>query len=85
LLTEFATLSQRPTQPPQAPDPALNRLTNRERETLEWVAEGLTNREIADQLVISENTVRTHLRNILDKLHVQNRLQAAAILHQQDS
>lgn len=84
LLTEFATLSQWPTQPPQAPDSALNRLTNRERETLEWVAEGLTNREIADQLVISENTVRTHLRNILDKLHVQNRLQAAAILHQQD-
>jgi two-component system NarL family response regulator len=85
LLTEFATLSQQPTKPPQEPAPTLNRLTNRERETLELVAQGLTNREIANQLVISENTVRTHLRNILDKLHVQNRLQAAAVLHQQDS
>ncbi len=85
LLAEFASLSQRSNQPSQAPDPALNKLTNRERETLELVAQGLTNREIADQLVISENTVRTHLRNILDKLHVQNRLQAAAILHQQDN
>ncbi len=52
-------------------------LTRREREVLELVAEGLTNKEIAARLVISENTVRAHLRNILDKLHVSNRMQAA--------
>ncbi|MCA9976228.1 MAG: response regulator transcription factor, partial [Anaerolineales bacterium] len=85
LLAEFAALSQQPNLPSPVPNPTLNRLTNREREILELVAQGLTNRETATQFIISENTVRTHLRNILDKLHVQNRLQAAAILHQQDN
>ncbi|MEZ4591134.1 MAG: helix-turn-helix transcriptional regulator [Chloroflexota bacterium] len=46
---------------------------------LHLVSQGLTNREIAARLFISENTVRSHLRSILDKLHVQNRLQAAAL------
>ncbi len=57
-------------------------LTEREREVLNLVAEGLTNREIAERLVVSENTVRAHLRNILDKLHVQNRIQAALLYRQ---
>ena len=52
-------------------------LTPREIEVLEWVVEGDTNAEIAQKLVISENTVKMHLRNILDKLHLQNRIQAA--------
>jgi DNA-binding NarL/FixJ family response regulator len=47
---------------------------------LDLVAEGLTNRQIAERLVVSENTVRAHLRNILDKLHVNNRVQAALLL-----
>lgn len=52
-------------------------LTSRETEILQLVVEGLTNKEIASALVISENTVKIHLRNILEKLHLQNRIQAA--------
>lgn len=52
-------------------------LTTREMEVLNLVAQGLTNQEIADQLVISEGTVRTHVSNILAKLHLANRTQAA--------
>lgn len=53
-------------------------LTEREREVLQLVASGATNREIAQRLIISENTVKIHIKHILDKLHVQNRVQAAA-------
>jgi DNA-binding NarL/FixJ family response regulator len=51
--------------------------TEREIDILKLVAEGLTNKEISDQLVISENTVKIHLRNILEKLQLKNRIQAA--------
>lgn len=53
-------------------------LTEREKEVLQLVITGATNREIAAALYISENTVKNHLCNILDKLHLQNRIQAAA-------
>ncbi len=53
-------------------------LSPREDEVLQLVAQGATNKEIADSLFISENTVKTHLRNIMDKLHLANRSQAAA-------
>ncbi len=53
-------------------------LTPREEQVLELVAVGHTNREIADRLAISESTVRSHLHNILDKLQLTNRVQAAA-------
>jgi DNA-binding NarL/FixJ family response regulator len=53
-------------------------LTARERGVLQLLAAGATNREIAAQLVVSENTVNFHVRNILAKLHVKNRSQAAA-------
>jgi DNA-binding NarL/FixJ family response regulator len=54
-------------------------LTEREREVLDLLVQGVTsNRELAERLVVSENTVKYHLRNILDKLHVQNRAQVVA-------
>lgn len=54
-----------------------DKLTAREMEVLEEVVKGASNTEIADTLHITENTVKIHLRNILEKLHVQNRIQAA--------
>ncbi|WP_068785907.1 response regulator [Paenibacillus phocaensis] len=50
-------------------------LTAREREILGWVAQGMTNREIAGVLHISDQTVKNHLKNILQKLHLENRVQ----------
>ena len=52
-------------------------LSNREEEVLELVAEGFSNKSIAETLFISENTVKTHLRSIMHKLDVANRSQAA--------
>jgi NarL family two-component system response regulator LiaR len=52
-------------------------LTRRELEVLSLIAKGLENREIAEQLVVSEATVRTHVSNILGKLHLASRTQAA--------
>ena len=57
-------------------------LTPRETEVLGLLAEGCTNRDIADRLSLSEHTVRAHLRGIMQKLHVRNRVQAAAVAWQ---
>ncbi len=54
-------------------------LSEREQEVLQCVAAGLSNRDIAEKLYITESTVKKHLRNILAKLHVQNRVQAALL------
>jgi NarL family two-component system response regulator LiaR len=64
---------QRPAKLPPTEDP----LTQRELEVLRLVAQGLSNQAIADQLVVSERTVRTHVSNILGKLHLANRTEAA--------
>jgi DNA-binding NarL/FixJ family response regulator len=55
----------------------VDELTEREISILELIVAGLTNKEIGTELFISENTVKIHLRNILEKLHLQNRIQAA--------
>jgi NarL family two-component system response regulator LiaR len=52
-------------------------LTEREQEVLQLIANGMNNREIAEKLVISEKTVKTHVSNILAKLHLDDRTQAA--------
>ena len=63
--------------PASLPPPGDGTLTDREHEVLRLVAAGLTNREIADRLSISENTVKFHMRGILDKLHLRNRTEVA--------
>jgi two-component system NarL family response regulator len=73
LLTEFAAMSKRTAERKQVPAP---RLTDREMEVLRLVAEGLNNREIGQRLFISENTVKNHIRNILEKLHLHSRMEA---------
>ncbi|MDI3326984.1 MAG: response regulator transcription factor [Alicyclobacillaceae bacterium] len=59
-------------------DNAVEPLTGRELEVLGYLSTGASNREIAKQLFISEHTVRNHIQNILGKLHLTNRVQAAA-------
>jgi NarL family two-component system response regulator LiaR len=63
-------------QPPSLP-PTTDPLTEREVDVLQLVAKGLSNDQIAEILVVSERTVRTHVSHILDKLHLANRTQMA--------
>ncbi len=73
LLVEFNGLSRRlDAQHGNAP-----RLTDREIEVLRLVAKGMANKEIAAELVIAENTVKNHVRNILEKLQMKSRMEAA--------
>ncbi len=73
LLGEFARPS------PSRHERAADELTDREREVLELLVQGVTsNRELAERLIVTENTVKYHLRNILSKLHLQNRAQVVA-------
>lgn len=71
LIDEFKTMSK----PDRDTGPAL-KLTERELEVLRLVAKGLSNRDVATQLAISENTVKNHVRNILEKLQLHSRMEA---------
>ncbi len=74
LLREFAKPPS-PSEPPKDPDA----LTQREMEVLEAMVSGVTsNRELAKHLGVSENTVKFHIRNLLDKLHLHNRTQVVS-------
>jgi len=74
ILTELA----RPAPAPAPADPDPDRLTDRELDVLRLIVRGMRNKEIASELGISENTAKFHLRNILDKLHAQNRAEVVA-------
>jgi DNA-binding NarL/FixJ family response regulator len=74
VVAEFSRLSERPTRRSQ---PLVEPLSNRELEILRLVAQGVSNKEIAGELVIAEGTVKNHLTNILGKLGARDRTQAA--------
>jgi NarL family two-component system response regulator LiaR len=83
LMSAVADKEETPARQPAAP---FAELTERETEVLRLIASGLNNREIADRLVISAKTVKTHVSSILSKLHLQDRTQAAiyALRHNLD-
>jgi two-component system NarL family response regulator len=78
LLAEFAAMATRDGSEPAEQVPA-PRLTDREIEVLKLVARGMNNRDIAKELFISENTVKNHVRNILEKLQIHSRMEAVMI------
>jgi DNA-binding NarL/FixJ family response regulator len=78
LITNIASQPQRPT----APDPILSRLTDREREVMGLVAEGLSNDEIAGRLYLSPLTTKTHVSRIMTKLGARDRAQLVVMAYE---
>src|SRR5437588_4667630 len=73
LLSEFPAMAKRAEEQQQFPAP---RLTDRAMHVLKHIAQSTNNRDIAKELFISENTVKNHIRNILEKLHLHSRMEA---------
>lgn len=82
LLETYVRGAARPAPAAPAPDPLLADLTPRETEMLEAMAEGLSNAEIAHRYYLSEATVKTHVRRILTKLHLRDRVQAVVYAYE---
>ena len=82
LLETYVRGAARPAPAVPAPDPLLADLTPRETEMLEAMAEGLSNAEIAHRYYLSEATVKTHVRRILTKLHLRDRVQAVVYAYE---
>lgn len=78
LLSEFAALARRDESAPPQQIPA-PKLTDREMQVLKLVARGMNNRDIAKELFISDNTVKNHVRNILEKLQIHSRMEAVMV------
>jgi len=78
LISEFTRLQRRPS----APSQLLGTLTPRETEVLKLIAEGLSNPEIAARLVVTEETVKTHVSRVLNKLGLRDRTQAVVVAYE---
>ena len=82
MLEMFASSLPNSGTPAQASDPRIDSLTPREKEILVLMSQGLSNAEIADHLVVSATTVKTHVGNVLAKLDVRDRVQAVVVAYE---
>lgn len=81
LAAQLLTDSKKAIQSNHCENDRSDELTPREEQILEGIAQGLSNREIGDKLNIAEKTVKNYVTNVLQKLHVRNRVEAAMIAH----